>query len=369
MKKRILVQTKNVSFNKVKKLLYELENNFFLEFFITDDTYIISKKYKKTLRDIVTSNDYVCSIDFVNNKSLREILFNFIINLKMINLKAFLNPKVRHNFKNKKNFNYILKNCLNYRLIWKFIIKKMNSLVKHHGIILAGTYKQKLVNKKYPIKIFSHSIDYENFCDEKIINREIEKKEKKKILFIDEMIQHHPDYFIENIHAPISYENYISGMNSLFKKIESNTSYTPGIAFHPKSDQKYINDFTNVKKNFLTTIQAIKKADIIIAHASTAIGIAALLKKPIILLIFEEMRDSWMESYVLAMASQLNCKVFFLNEFLNQINDEFFAKLENQNNENYDYVNKFIIHPKKKDNFNISQTIKLFLDKINDAKD
>ena len=46
----------------------------------------------------------------------------------------------------------------------------------------------------------------------------------------------------------------------------------------------------------------------------------------------------------------------------------FFAKLENQNNENYDYVNKFIIHPKKKDNFNISQTIKLFLDKINDTK-
>ena len=57
----------------------------------------------------------------------------------------------------------------------------MNLLVKHHGIILAGTYKQKLVNKKYPIKIFSHSIDYENFCDEKIINREIEKKKKKKI--------------------------------------------------------------------------------------------------------------------------------------------------------------------------------------------
>ena len=46
-KKRILVQTKNVSFNKVKKLLYDLENNFFLEFFITDDTYIISKNTKK----------------------------------------------------------------------------------------------------------------------------------------------------------------------------------------------------------------------------------------------------------------------------------------------------------------------------------
>ena len=41
----------------------------------------------------------------------------------MINLKAFLNLKARHNFKNKKDFNYILKNCLNYRLIWKFIIK------------------------------------------------------------------------------------------------------------------------------------------------------------------------------------------------------------------------------------------------------
>ena len=78
----------------------------------------------------------------------------------------------------------------------------MNLLVKHHGIILAGTYKQKLVNKNI---LFFHSIDYENFCDEKIINREIEKR-KKKILFIDEMIQHHPDYIIENIHVPISYK-------------------------------------------------------------------------------------------------------------------------------------------------------------------
>lgn len=96
-----------------------------------------------------------------------------------------------------------------------------------------------------------------------------------------------------------------------------------------------------------------------------AIGIAALLKKPIILLIFEEMKNTWMESYILTMARELNCKTFFLNELLDHLNDNFFSKLENQNNENYDYVYKFLDHPKKKGNLKVSQSIKFFLDKIN----
>lgn len=269
MKKKILIQTKNVSFQKVKKLLCDLEKEFFLEFFITDNSKETSKKFSKTFKDIINSKDYICSIDFVDNKSFREIIFNIIINIKMINLKAFLNPKPRHNFKKKKDIKYIIKNFFNYKLIFKFILNKTNSIVQHHGIILAGTHNQNLINTKYDIKIFSHSIDYENFYNEKINNEKILKKEKKIILFIDEMMQHHPDYFTGNIQIPISYENYISGMNLLFRKIKNQTNYDPEIAFHPKSDQNYINDLINVKKNLFTTNQAIKKADIVIAHAST----------------------------------------------------------------------------------------------------
>lgn len=366
MKKKILIKLRKVNLEKVKKTFKNLEKNYFLDYYVSDQKTSNLNKILYFLKR-KNQNNYVCFIDFIKNKSLKDFFFYLILQNKILSIKPFLAPKARHNFRKKKDIKYFLENFNKIKIFLNYFVKKINSFVKHDVIFLAGTYKEKEISKDYKFKIYSHSFDFENFIiQKKLVNNE--KKKHKKILFIDEMMQNHPDYIEQNLEVPISYSQYLTGINKLFKKINKCTGYNSEIAFHPKSDKNYMKDFDDVLKHFQNTYQAIYNADLVIAHASTAIGIATLFNKPIVLLIFEEMKDTWMEAYIQEFSKSLKCEIFYLNEFLSKIDKEFIDKLILTNTNNKDFIDKFLSHPKKQKNQSIEKSLTQFLRSLKDDK-
>ena len=346
MKKKILILVTEAAYPKVRNSLKDLKKYYLFDFYISDlKKNVRSVFFFKIISNIFFKNEYLCCLDFYKDKQIKDIILFSLIKNKIKIIRPILAPKARHLFKEKKDYFYLHKLFKQPKIIINFIYNIFKKFIKHDGYILAGSYSKRDVKNNSGFIIYSHSFDYENLKKKNLLKDK--KKKIKKILFLDEMMQHHPDYEKNNLLVPINYKDYLNEINLIFKKIFLLKNFIPEIAFHPKSDKKYRSDFRFVKKYFNNTIYAIKNCDLVIAHGSTTIGIAAVFKKPIVLLISKKMKFTWMEKYVKTIGKHLNCKIYYTDEFLKNINEINLNKLIKSNSNNTSYINKFLSHPKK----------------------
>ena len=115
-------------------------------------------------------------------------------------------------------------------------------------------------------------------------------KKNEKIVFLDEMFIDHPDFtiipqkfdkkIIPYKKRPYSYYEEINELLDFISKIKK---LPVVVCPHPKHNIKEASEKYNFPLSETSTLNTVASADIVIAHTSTSLNFAILLKKPIIL--------------------------------------------------------------------------------------
>ena len=111
------------------------------------------------------------------------------------------------------------------------------------------------------------------------------KKTTKNLLFLDEDFPCHSDYIRDGLSPSINVENYFNEISYCLLNLSNRFGLKPLIKLHPKANFKRSRKLYNVAVSIKDTADLVSKADLVVAHCSTSIQLAVLFKKPLILII------------------------------------------------------------------------------------
>jgi len=199
-------------------------------------------------------------------------------------------------FNADKNFPKLLNLIKNpIVLVKKLIPFLQNRLEKIRAIryfpdylIVGGTKSMLGVNHKKTSVIKAHNFDYDFLIQEKQIKS---NKNKNFIVFLDEDGPYHSDFIRLEITPFITPENYYPIMDLGLDKIAKLLKLNVKIAAHPRSNYK--NKRIKYKHPILEnkTFELIRGADVVVAHCSTSLQLAVIMKKPIIFITTDEIQN------------------------------------------------------------------------------
>jgi hypothetical protein len=252
----------------VTELIYgNVENSLNLEPIETN--YVKCKNFKEFFERVKQFKPYF-SVNLVH-RGINKYLSRFIISF-------FLNKK-------SKLIDYY---CVNLPLNRKFPSIKivLKKFIFIPWLLIRPSYN--IVTNQYSIKfakgklIKLHENDYDFYL--KSLKKLKEELKTPYLLFLDEGGPFHPDFVFQKIKCPLTPEIYYSEINISLNSLAYNLKLEPRVQLHPRVNSENIKKYFNVKISNESTIEAIRDASLIVAHCSTAIQIAVLFKKPIILL-------------------------------------------------------------------------------------
>ena len=225
----------------------------------------------------INHNSTIISLSRVNKKTF--FIYKKIIQKgnKIGFIKLGTTPDVYINFKKKT-----VRNLL--RKIKNKIIQKLYGIHSHFYIVgskadILSSENHILFNKKSRY-IYYNSLDYDLYLSNEKLNNK-KRSTTKYVVFLDEYNLHHPDNNISGI-VPVG-KNYYLELNSFFSEIESKFSVKVIIAAHPRSRYDKIgNPFQGRKVLKFKTIDLVKYSQFVLAHASTAITMSVIYKKPLV---------------------------------------------------------------------------------------
>ena len=223
--------------------------------------------------------------------------FNEVNNFSPSVCLSYVNPSLKNAFKKLKIIYFLKKRCIYVNHIASipksnsFLFKIVRTIFLSPFILLKPHYSY--VSGPNSLSIFEgkvikgHTLDYDLFLKEK--NNKKKSLNSPYILFLDENNPFHPDWVIwgEN---PFDANIYFKELNLIFKKISNNLKLDILIQAHPKANKKQLEKYYNFPLSNSNTASSIKNADLILAHSSTAIQLAVLFKKPIILIESSEIK-------------------------------------------------------------------------------
>lgn len=137
--------------------------------------------------------------------------------------------------------------------------------------------------------IFAHNYDYDTFLLEKNKNF---NNGQNFIVFLDEYGPYHPDFLREKIKPYITANNYFPTIDYGLAQLAKYLKLDIKIASHPRSDYKSKITKYNYPIIKNKTFKLIKESKIVVAHASTSIQWAVLMKKPIIFVTTNEIQNN-----------------------------------------------------------------------------
>lgn len=184
-------------------------------------------------------------------------------------------------------------------------------------MILAGGSAS--IHYNYPIDkkteiLWLHTLDYDIYLDE--LKNAIETDDELGV-FLDEYLPFHPDYIHSGLSAPATSDEYYPNLCKFFDFIEDKYNVHVVIAAHPRSKYEEHPDYFGGRPVIRgETIELVRKSKIIIAHSSTSINFCVLFCKPIFFITSNSLKQSWMGSYIEAMASMLGKKPINLDNML-----------------------------------------------------
>tara|TARA_A100000164_G_scaffold92823_1_gene80440 strand:- start:398 stop:1552 length:1155 start_codon:yes stop_codon:yes gene_type:complete len=265
-----------------------------------------------------------------------------------IHFSTALIPKVYRNY--LLEIKILLKKFSIFSLLRKTLNVSKNyfiSLIQPDPKIafISGQSEFKNFKKKKTKIIKSNCLDYN-----KVIK--IKKKDIKKncIVFLDENVPNHPDFYLLGMKLPYSRQEYWSEMKLIFENLYKKHKKKIIICLHPKSSK---NDILFVKKFFKEskykilfnkTLESVAKSFLVVAHFSTSIQFAISLKKNLILIGLNKFNDH-----------QKKCINFYSRELnIPIIENSDFSKVKFYNKNKYDYFFKKYICAAAKKNREIS---------------
>lgn len=157
-----------------------------------------------------------------------------------------------------------------------------------------------------------HSFDYYDYL---LSNHENDFPKKKYCVFIDEGIIGSCDWDILGIEK-LDERLYSREINKVMCYIESFFNMEVIIAAHPRVNFEQLKDIYPQKRIIQgKTLQLIQSSELILAHYSTVLGLAAFFKKPILLIETSEMKkNGYFSNCINTMATALGLTPFHLAE-------------------------------------------------------
>lgn len=246
-----------------------------------DKLLIISPRVNKSLNIVYCNN----ILDFY--KAIRQFKPNYCLRLFSPALKAYfkrlilsiflkLNTKViefnivnlpfnSNSFSFKKVFRFLL------FIPWIFIKPSFSYVTNQRGLS---------ISKGKPILM--HEFDYDLYL--KSINHTENFKGEPYLLFLDEDCPFHSDFIYQGITNPCTPEVYYKEVNNVLQILSDNLKLNAIVQLHPRANFERSRKFYDKVISEKSTADAIRDASLIVGHASTAIQLAVLFKKPIILI-------------------------------------------------------------------------------------
>ena len=208
----------------------------------------------------------------------------------------------------KKNisniFSLIKRPIIIFEKLIFFIQKKLEQIRAKRTIpdylVVGGTKSMLGANNKKTSVIKAHNFDYDFFIKEK--QTKLNKKEKF-LVFLDEDGPYHSDFIRLGIRPFVTAEKYFPVIDLGLSEIAKSLNLKIKIAAHPRSnyDVKQIKYKHSIIEN--KTFELIRDADVVVAHMSTAIQWAVVMKKPIIFVTTDEIQNVF---YGRSYAKQIN---------------------------------------------------------------
>ena len=226
-----------------------------------------------------------------NEKRILRLAQKFGI---LINLRINSIPKIKSNNISRDKFLDFIFNPLaklknTFKSIKKIIENFINHKISFDYEVICGHESFVSVKDKKTNIIKGHNLDYDFFLKSKKIKL---KKKNNYLVFLDEFVPYHPDEHYRREFSEIDPKTYYNdidvGLNEIAKKFNLKII----IAAHPRSD--YENVAFKYKYPIIKdrTFYLIKNADLVVGHASTSLQIAILMKKPILIITIDEIKNS-----------------------------------------------------------------------------
>jgi len=160
--------------------------------------------------------------------------------------------------------------------------------------------------------IYAHSMDYERLRSLPLPAQ----KPRPFAVFIDEYLPYHPDILVLNTTSPMSPEAYFGALRAFFDRIEQAVGLEVVIAANPRAnyaDKPGLFGRRKIVEN--DTHRLIRDSALVIAHRSTAIGLAVIARRPVMLAATQEIyRHSAHRAVFDALSTALNQPIVFFDD-------------------------------------------------------
>lgn len=167
------------------------------------------------------------------------------------------------------------------------------------------------VAKGKPIKV--HELDYDLYLKANSLPHEYTGE--PYLLFLDEDCPFHSDFIYHGVKNPFTAEVYYKEVNNALQTLADRLQLKAVVQLHPRANQQRSISFYQAEISNKPTAEAIRDASLVVGHASTAIQMAVLFRKPLILL-----KTKQYEQLILAFQILLNfqmllkCPAVWTNE-------------------------------------------------------
>lgn len=148
-------------------------------------------------------------------------------------------------------------------------------------------------------KIEAHSFDYERLLETESSNTS-PLVAGKYAVYLDEDISDHEDNAEMDMAAPASAARFYPALSALFDAFEARAGMRVVIAGYPSRAAEPPGRFGAREVVYNGSAELIRHADLVFAHASTAISFAVLWRRPLVFLTSSEIRASWYQPWIAA---------------------------------------------------------------------
>ncbi len=205
---------------------------------------------------------------------------------------------------------------------WRTFLEKIvfiyyRKKLKNPNYVLLGGEKSDILDK-HTIKIWTHTLDYDIFLEDKSSSSEI--KSARYAVYLDEYVPYHPDFKkvgLDKVYKSIA-SAYYEKMNDFFDRIEELYQLKVIIAAHPRSDyKKYKSVWKERKITYGKTKELVSQSEFCMMHASTSINFAILYQKPILFITLQEL-DPLYGNFIDGFSTEVKTKKLFIDTQFNK---------------------------------------------------
>jgi hypothetical protein len=216
------------------------------------------------------------------------------------------------------------------------IIKFKESKYYPDYMVVGGKKSMLGINKKKTSIIKAHNFDYDFFIKKKKIKS---KKKGNYLLFLDENLSYWIGFNFFKWKPPVTAENYYPAIDNALHEIAKSSKLNIKIAAHPSSnyETKKIKYKNTIIKN--KTFRLVKDAYAVVAHSSTSLQYAIIMKKPIIFITTDEIQNTPKNKYfreaIPQFARELGKTVFNVDQLSREHNWKNYLNVDDKKYEKY----------------------------------